>query len=82
MILVDIQVPIMEQVFDFTVDEHARIGDLIVELSEIICQRARWPKPENTNGLLLCSVDGNNVLPEDGTLAGMGISSGARLMLV
>ncbi len=82
MILVDTYVPIMEETFDFSVDEHATISEVIAELSEIICQKARWPKPEDTGNLLLCSLKNNNILPEDSTLAGMGICSGSRLMLI
>ena len=77
-----ILVAIMEQVFDVKVDETAPISVVIAELGEIICQRANWPHPRNTQNLVLCSLRNNQILPEDSTLAGMGISSGSRLMLI
>ena len=48
MILVDVYVPIMKQTFDVIVDETAHISVVIAELSEIICQRANWPRPKKT----------------------------------
>lgn len=82
MILVDVYVPIMEETFDFNLDEKALISDLVVEMGEIICQKENWPKPKNDGNLLLCSVRSRHVLPEDSTLEGMGITSGSRLMLI
>lgn len=82
MILVDVYVPIMEETFDFSVDENALISVLIEELGEVVCQKERWPRPENMQNLMLCNLKGNTILPEDSTLAGMGISSGSRLMLI
>ena len=82
MILVDVYVPIMKQTFDVIVDETAQISVVIAELSEIICQRANWPRPKNIQNVVLCSLRTNHILPEDSTLAGMGIVSGNRLMLV
>lgn len=82
MILVDVYVPIMEETFDVNVDENARISDLIAELSEIVCQQANWPRPKDISNLVLCSVRSNHILPEGSTLAGMGITSGSRLMLI
>ena len=65
MILVDVYVPIMKQTFDVIVDETAHISVVIAELSEIICQRANWPRPKNIQNLVLCSLRTNHILPED-----------------
>ncbi len=82
MILIDIFVPLMEKVFDFSVDETAQIGLLVEELSEMICQIERWPRLEDASQMLLCDPEGQRILPKDATLAGMGIGSGRRLILL
>lgn len=82
MILVDIYAPQTGKTYDFTLDEKAAIGALIEEIGEMICQRERWPKPENAGNLMLCSLQTKQILPESSTLAGLGIRSGSRLMLL
>lgn len=82
MILIDIYVPLIDKVFDFTVDETARVDLLVEELAEIICQKEHWPRLESARKLMLCDREGQRIFPKDATLAGMGITSGCRLMLL
>lgn len=82
MILVDISVPLMGRTYDFKVNEEAEIVVLIAELSEIICQHERWPRPSGENGMFLCDAQSGQIFPEDGTLASLGVTSGHQLMLI
>ena len=82
MILVDIYVPLMESTYDFKVDEDAEISVLVEELAEIICQHARWPRTGGAKGMFLCDKQTRQILPENATLASLGVTSGRQLMLI
>lgn len=82
MILVDIYVPGVNQTYDFNVDENARIGLLIEEISGMICQKEQCSLDGSVRELLLVSQNQRRILSEGMTLAHYNISHGDRLMLV
>lgn len=71
----------MEQTFDFSVEETAKVSVLLEELGEMICQKERWPHA-NAEKLLLCNMQTDQIIPAEATLAGAGVTSGGHLMLV
>lgn len=82
MILVDIYVPGVNQTYDFNVDENAKIGLLIEEISGMICQKEQCSLDGSARELLLVSQNQRRILSEGMTLAHYNISQGDRLLLV
>lgn len=50
MIMVDVQVPALDAVYDFSLSEEVQIGVLIEEITEMICQREKMQMPEEMEG--------------------------------
>ncbi|MBO5030826.1 MAG: glutamyl-tRNA amidotransferase [Lachnospiraceae bacterium] len=82
MILVDVFVPAADNVYDFRLDEDVKIGLLIEEIGEMICQKEHCRMEGRMDKLLLCSMDNRNILSRDTTLAESGIKTGGKLMLL
>lgn len=82
MIMVDVQVPALDAVYDFSLSEDVQIGVLIEELVEMICQREKMQAPLQMDGMHLCHVDGARILPRESTLKACGMRTGSRLILV
>lgn len=82
MIMVDVQVPALDAVYDFTLSEEVQIGVLIEEITEMICQREKMQMPEELEGLNLCDVNKGQILPNKSTLKECGVVTGSRLILV
>ena len=82
MILVDVYVPALNQVFDFNLDENAKIEDLLDEMGEMVEQNSRSNISGKGPRLMLCSYDGNRILPLDSTLFQCEIRNGSRLLMV
>ena len=73
MIIVDVRVPALEKVYNFSVEERAKVGDLIEELVELVIQK------EN---MVLCSVENGVQCDRSCCLSDYGICGGAELILV
>lgn len=82
MILVDIYVPGVNQTYDFSVDENAKIGLLLEEISGMICQKEQCSLNGSVKELMLVSQNQRKLLSEELTLAHYNISQGDRLLLV
>lgn len=82
MIMVDIYVPGVNQTYDFSVDENARIALLLEELVGMICQKEQCSLQGSSKELLLVSPGRRSILSSELTLAHYGIVQGDRLMLV
>lgn len=82
MILVDIDVPGVNQIYDFNVDENAKISLLLEELSGMICQKEQCSLDGSVKELMLVSQNQHKVLSEELTLAHYNIVQGDRLLLV
>ena len=82
MILVDIYVPGVNQPYDFNLDENARIGLLLEEISGMICQKERCSLSGSVKELMLVSQNQRKLLSEELSLAHYNISQGDRLLLV
>lgn len=82
MILVDIDVPIMGNCYDFQVEENVEIAQLIEELGEIICMKEQCRINGDPKELTLWDKRGRCVLEKNCTLADYGIHTGCSLILL
>ena len=82
MILVDIYVPGVNQTYDFSLDETARISLLLEEISGMICQKEQCELKGSVKELLLVSQNKKKILNSELTLSHYHIGQGDRLMLV
>lgn len=82
MILVDMNVPSVNNVYDFNLDENTTIDLLIEEVSELIEQKEQCHLIGDRKALMLCDMKTKQVLPVNYTLTECGIQTGDSLLLV
>lgn len=82
MILVDIYVPAVGNVYDFRLDEEEKVGAIVEEIGELIGQKEHCTIKGDINGLMLCSKAQRRILPRGMSLAELGIRDGSSLLLV
>lgn len=82
MIIVNIKVPALEKDYNFSVDEHAPVQDLIEEIAELIVQKEGVQFSGNTDEMILCSGDPGFQCARQSSLNDYGIYGGAELILV
>ena len=86
MIIVNVRVPALEKIYNFSLEEKAQISELIEEITQLVVQKEGLSIEEDTkaafNEMSLCSLDASVQLSRQYSLADYGISDGAELMLV
>lgn len=82
MILVDVFVPSVNNVYDFQLDENTPIQRVIGEMCELIEQKERCSLTGDAEELTLCSRNGKCILQRDSTLMACGVETGNSLILV
>lgn len=82
MILVDIFVPSVNNVYDFRLDEKSPIQRVIEEICELIEIKEHCNLIGDTEGMMLCCQKHECILPGYCTLSECGISTGSSLILV
>jgi len=83
MIIVNVKVPALEKVYNFSVEEKAKVSELIEELVELIKQKERVKFDEKSLvKMTLCSIDNGEQFNWENTLNDYGICGGAELILV
>lgn len=82
MILVDIYVPAVGNLYDFQLDEEEKTGTIIEEVAELIGQKEHCQIVGNIHDLMLCVKNRNEILPKGLTLAEAGIQNGNSLILL
>ena len=82
MILVDIYVPVMDETYDFYLDENIEIGFLIQQAADMVCQKEQCPVKGDIWNLTLWNPDTRSRLARGRTLKEAGVAAGDRLMLV
>lgn len=82
MIMVDIYIPSVDQVYDFGIDETASVAMVIEEITAMVSQKEQCALQGDAKGLLLCDRDRQEILPQDRTLQDCGVQTGTRLLLV
>lgn len=82
MILVDIYVPAVGNIYDFQLDEEEKIGAIIEEVGELIGQKEHCQIVGDMGELMLCSREDKQILSKNMTLAASGIKNGNSLILL
>ncbi len=82
MILVDVYVPSVSKYYAFRLDEKVKIGIIIAELTELICQKEQCSFVGNKEDLVLCTYKSNAIMSTDLSLKDYGIKDGGKLILV
>lgn len=82
MILVDVYVPSTGRCYDFRLDEHTPVAELIDEMAGMIAQKEQTKIKGSKEELLLCYEEGQRILNFTETLAAGGVRTGGRLILV
>lgn len=82
MILVDIYVPAVGNVYDFQLDEEEKISMIVEEIGELIGQKEHCQIVGEIGELMLCSKKDRKILSKNLTLALSGIQNGDSLILV
>lgn len=82
MILVDIYVPSVDQIYNFNLSEEISISAIVNEIIGMISQKEQTALNGNQNDMNLYSVRDKRILPRDNTLLDCSIMTGSYLMLV
>ncbi|MGN0409393.1 MAG: EsaB/YukD family protein [Candidatus Fimousia sp.] len=82
MILVEVYVISMNEYVDILLDEELLVGQAMEEICQLLGQKLNTSIGEEKDTLLLCSMDGKEILPKKRTLADCRIQDGSRLLLV
>jgi len=82
MIIVNVNVPALEKVYNFSLDEKAPVGELIEELIELIVQKECIPFGGELDKMVLCSIDNKVLCDKSRCLNDYGVCGGAELVLV
>ncbi len=82
MILVDVEVPVLNQVYDFQTDEYMLVGLLLEELSGLISQKEQVQLVGNVEELMLWDKERRCRLMPESTLSGSGVRTGGKLLLL
>lgn len=82
MIIVDIFVPALDKVYDFSVDENSPAGLIVDEITEMLCQGEQYESMTGSDRMLLFSAEHKIAVRPDRTLSENGIKTGSRLILV
>lgn len=81
MIQVEVHVPAVGQSYEFEVNEHANVADIVKELASMVSAQVgrSWANPDQ---LMLCYQEAGTVLPLQKTAYQCKIRPGSRLLLV
>lgn len=82
MILVDIYVPSVDQIYNFSLSEDIGISAIINEIIGMISQKEQTDLNGNQDDLNLYSMKDKRILPRGNTLSDCSIMTGSSLMLV
>ena len=81
MILVDVQIPSLDKVYDFELDEEMKAGELTQKIAQMAAQKEGLVyEPEDK--LYLYALRREEVLDERKTLRQQEIGAGERLILI
>lgn len=82
MLFVEVEVPMLGQVYDFKVDKREKVEKVLCDMVTKICQKERCVLCGEEDKLLLWNNDFKEILPRDRTMEECGIKTGIRLLLV
>lgn len=81
MILVDIQVPMLDGVYDFELDEELKAGDLLEDILMLIIREGECSQSKSA-GMVFYAVRQERILNQEKTLQYQGVRDGDRLILI
>lgn len=81
MILVDIQIPVLNGVYDFELDEEAKMNEVLEEILCLAAQKENISLNEEEH-MQLFALRQESLLDKNGTLKGQQVESGDRLILI
>lgn len=82
MILVEVYVAALDEIYDFELDENVEIVQVTGEICEMLSKKTKEPLSARTGDFMLCSIDNEEVLAGEKTLYQSHIRDGSRLILV
>lgn len=82
MILVDIYIPVINETYDFELNENVPVGETMEVLSDIISKKMKNPLKVQSDTFVLYSLEKKRALESHLTLYQNGIKDGNRLMLI
>jgi len=80
MIMVDIYIPEIGQVYDFEMDEEKTVGTVQKEIMELIAEKEKMSLPKDAS-MTLYALQNAEILCNHRTLKEQGIQSGDKLIL-
>lgn len=82
MILVDLEFPVLGQIYQFRLDECMTVNLVIDEVLNIIAQKEHFDYSENKEKWMLCSKTDRKILNRTMSLKEQGIQTADSLILV
>lgn len=81
MVLLDIQVPAIDRIYDFELDEEIQIGELLKKIVQMIKEKEEIVTDKEEK-LYLYAFQSEKVLRESDSLKQQGVKSGETLFLI
>lgn len=81
MILVDVQSPVLGEIYDFELEEEVEIEELLKEMLSLIVRKEGIALRDGS-GMQLYALRQESLLDKKGTLKGQGVEAGDRLILL
>lgn len=82
MIMVDVFVPVLNNQYNFKLNDECPIGMVIEEIADMVAQKERTQLVGDKNKLELCVKKDKRMLSKKKTLSECGIENGSLLMLI
>lgn len=82
MILVDIYTPVVDQTYDFMLDENSQLDAVMLEITEMIAKKNGSDLPADPEDFVLYHSQRGTPVQTDKTLFENGVKDGDRLILV
>ena len=82
MILVDVEVMSLDRRYQFSLDEKAKVGGVLREIADILCQKHHCRLIGDIDKMVLCSKRRECILDKNLSLESQGIHNADRIMLV
>jgi hypothetical protein len=82
MLYVEVYVPALEKEYEFSLNEHVKIGAVIDEISSVVSVQEQKKWQEDTEERILCNATGKCLLPKNRSLYECKVHPGSRLILM
>ncbi len=82
MILVDVRIPIIDETYDFNLDENAVIENVLLELTGVLVKKAGNVNNVDPSKFDLYKMDTGELLQRTKTLADCNVTDGSLLLIV